>query len=190
MSKAALAIIPALCPPDSPRGGKVETTFSIVRPDGKVPTFPIVKRVSGARGSAEVVVERDGVATLRMKVDAPQGGSTTRYVASVLIAGYRDNEPNNVLTKIVAHSLTVGSNLFGTAKKDRTWLIPRVRPKDADGIRYVKIALERDKSEKDGLEQFVELCKKLGDGWDAANSLYEKVKNSELGQDAAVALSM
>jgi hypothetical protein len=159
-------------------------------PDGKKPLFPIVKDASGARGYARVSVEADGVVTLYMKVDCPANGSTTRYVATTLVAGYKDNASNNILTdKIETHSLTLGSQPFKDSDKDATWILASVKPEDAIKIRHVRVFLERDKSEPDLATQVVTLCRKVGEVWDAAATLYGKVKDSELGQDAAIALT-
>jgi hypothetical protein len=156
-------------------------------PDGKKPKFPIVKEASGARGSAKLVIEEDGIATLDMKVDTPQFGDTTRYVATVLITGYKDGDISRVLTdKIETHSLTLGSSTLHDSTKSANWIISSVKPEDANKIRHIRLLLERDKNEADFLHQFIKACDELGQGWDAANSLWKKVKNSELGQDIAL----
>jgi hypothetical protein len=157
-------------------------------PDAKKPIFPIVKEASGARGLARVTVEDDGVSTLYMKVDTPAAGSTTRYVASVLITGYRDDDTNNVLTdRIESHSLTLGANPLNDETKDASWFISSVKPEDAPKIRHVRILLERDKSVPDLAQQAISLFQTIGQVVDAADTLYKKIKHSELGQDVALA---
>ncbi len=169
-------------PPPPPPGGET--------PDGKKPVFPIVEEKSGARGLARVTIGGDGIVELYMKVDAPAGGSTTRYIATVLITGFKNNSLNNVLTdQIETHTLTVAGTLISGADKERSWFLPPVKPEDVNNIRHVRVQLERDKSVADGLTQFIELCRDLGEAWDAADTLYKKVKNSELGTAIALAVA-
>jgi hypothetical protein len=124
--------------------------MGIVPVDEKVPEFPIVKSFSGARGSASVSIEDDGVVTLRMHVDTPRAGSTTRYVATALIAGYHDSDDDNVLTEHVeVHSLTLGSSPWHNSTKDYTWFLPSIRQEDVRNVRYVCLIVNRDTSESD-----------------------------------------
>lgn len=159
-------------------------------PDGKKPKFPIVKDASGARGYVRVTVDADGVVEMYMKVDCPAASDTTKYAATALICGYRDDQNNNVLQpRVEGHTLTCGSNPFHDSDKDETWFLPPIAPGDVDKIRFVRVSLVRDENHGTLVQQFVDACRQVGEAWDAADSLYKKVKNSELGQDAAVALA-
>jgi hypothetical protein len=159
------------------------STFAVSL-DGKVPSFPIVREETGARGRARVTVGTDGVAVLEMWADCPANSSTTRYVATTLLTGYKDTDENNVLTdRVESHSITVGSNPFHSSHKHDSWIIGSVRPEDLRNVRKVRVLLERDQSEDSALDQFIKLTREVGQAWDAADSLYKKVKHSELGQD-------
>ncbi len=154
--------------------------------DNNVPVFPIIEEAGGARGSARVEVGDDGIVTLEMTVDAPAGGNTTRYVACAVITGYRDSEPTNILLRIEPQSLTVASSPFSKATKSRRWEYD-ICPEDVNNIRHIRLFLERNKSEPNLATQIIDTCRKAGEVWVALDSLYKKVKNSELGKGIALA---
>jgi len=47
--------------------------------------------------------------------------------------------------------------------------------------------LDRDKSEPDLVDRVVETIRRTGEIWEEADALYKKVKDSELGEDIALA---
>ena len=125
----------------------------------------------------------DGVAQLFMSVNSPQFGATTRYVATALISGYKDDKPDRCLTdRIEVHTLTCGSSVFRDSSKDASWFLPSVAPEDANKIRHVHLLLERDKSEQDLGKQVIGLFERTGEVFGAADTLYKQVTGSELGQ--------
>ena len=152
--------------------------------DNRVPVFPIKDYNKGAAGAASIEISDDGVLKFVMRVTATAGVGTVRYLAAVVVTGFYNDEPGHILLTIPHHTLTVGRDPFKTREKRETWL-HRIDPGDVRNVRRVHLILDRDKSEGDFVSHLIKGIQRVGDLWDSADSLYKKIKDSELGKAIA-----
>jgi len=153
--------------------------------DGKVPVFPIKAYKKGAAGAVSLEITRDGVAKFNMRVNVPLL-DTNRYVATLVLTGLHNGEDGHILVGFVTHSLTVGGNPLGGSPKRKSWTF-HIAPATLKLLRHYHLVLDRDKSEPDLVDRVVETIRRTGEIWEEADALYKKVKDSELGEDIALA---
>jgi hypothetical protein len=195
-SPSSLGTIPdgwLIDPPTQPSGS---------HPSIVVPGFPLSADAGAARGKAQITVEADGTVHLSMDVSCPLGFNSVTYVATVVIAGWHDDDwacslvPNVQYFELTCPPpLPIPPLIPGGAgppvpdnHKHQDWVLYVLEPSDLQMIRNVRVFIDQGPG-PDLVTTVINTMKRVGELWDATNSLYVKVKDSELGQDIAVALA-
>lgn len=170
--------------PSTPGGNSTEPA-----PDGKKAVFPFTASESVNGGSADVTVLPEGIVTITMKGRHSGVSGSTKYSCAVVISGYRGGQPYTVLNRVETETLTVGANsLTGTASKTKTFTQSAAfTAEDRDNVRNVRVLLEKDKSGENFVDVVKGMLSAAEDIFDEAESLYKKIKQSEIGRDVATA---
>ena len=158
-------------------------------PDGKVAKLPWTGSASTNGGSANVTVLPEGIISIRLKGRHSGVTGRTKYSCAVVVSGYKNGQPFTILNRADTETLTVGANSFtGTASKDKSFTQrDSFSPNEAKNIRNVRILLVKDKSGDNFVDTVKGMLQAASDIFDEAESLYKKIKQSEIGADVATA---